>query len=300
MNAARTARVLAPAKINLALRIVDRRADGYHLLDSLMTPIDLYDELFIRVDPRGRRSITVACDEAAVPSGPGNLAYRAAELFLARCSMSAAVSIDLHKRIPAGSGLGGGSSDAAAVLLALNEMLSGGRTRGRLAAWGAELGADVPFSVHGRPARVQGIGEQVSVLNGWPGIAMVVARPARGLSTAAIYRRFDERVREPEASLTKRDLATSIADFAAGRSPLRELLVNDLEAVAVEVCPDVGSVKTLLQELGADGTLMTGSGSAVFGVWPSLDAARTAAAAICDRGYWAVAAQTIDASPAIA
>jgi 4-diphosphocytidyl-2-C-methyl-D-erythritol kinase len=299
MTADVSVRVLAPAKINFYLRIVGRRPDGYHLLDSLMLPVDLFDEIDISVARGGPSGIGVACDTAGVPEGRANLAHRAAETFLRHTEGTARIDIRLNKRIPAGAGLGGGSSDAASVLLALNRVLGVGRSRIELAAWGAELGADVPFFIWGRPARIEGVGEIVTPLAGWEGMAIVVAFPGRTLSTAEIYKRYDE---EPSAhgraSLTNRALATSIADFAASGTPLRELLVNDLEAVAVQVYPELQSVKKLLLQLGADGVLMTGSGSAVFGLWPSREAAEGAAEVVRGRGVWAAAVETLAVSPA--
>jgi len=300
MSSARSASVRAPAKINVTLRVVGRRSDGYHELDSIMLPVDLYDEIEVTVDDRVPQAITIECDAPSVPTGSDNLAHRAAAVLLSENRINAAIAIGLRKRIPAASGLGGGSSDAAAVLTTLNRLLSASRTTSELVRLGARLGADVPFFVHGRPARVEGIGEKISPLAGWGGLPLVVARPSQGLSTAAIYRRYDAVNAGSSASLTKRVSATSIADFAAGRVLLRDLLVNDLEAVAVELCPELVSLKTLLLKVGAEGALMTGSGSAVFGIWPSRLAAEAAAEMVRGRGYWAVAAQTLDRSPAAA
>jgi 4-diphosphocytidyl-2-C-methyl-D-erythritol kinase len=300
MSSLRATHVLAPAKINLSLRIVGRRADGYHLLDSLMAPIDWYDEMDVVVDEGRARGIVVTCDVPELPSGRENLAYRAAALFLDRTGIAARVSISLRKRIPPASGLGGGSSDAAAVLATLNRLLETGCSAVQMAQWGVSIGADVPFFVYGRPGRVGGIGEKFTPEAGWGGVPLVVARPPRGLATAAVFRSYDEVASERPASLTKWASVTSIANFVASGSSLREPLVNDLEAVAVEVYPEVLSLKRLLLDVGAGGALMTGSGSAVFSLWPSRTAAEVAAETVRGRGYWAVAAQTIELSPVAA
>ncbi|MBI1817108.1 MAG: 4-(cytidine 5'-diphospho)-2-C-methyl-D-erythritol kinase [Deltaproteobacteria bacterium] len=299
MSAPITQRVLAPAKVNLFLRVVGQRADGYHLLESLMLPVDLFDELRIAVDTDAAPHVTLRSDSPDVPADATNLAARAAVLFLQLTQIRAAVDIELVKRIPPGSGLGGGSSDAATTLTTLNRMLDAGRTADELAAWGARLGADVPFFVFGRPALVEGAGEVVSRLAGWDRIPLVLAFPGIGLSTAAVYQQYDARQDRPR-SLTKRVSATSIADFATSGRPVRELLVNDLEAVAAELRPELLSLKSLLVQFGATGALMTGSGSAVFGIWPTRAAAEVAAEVVRGRGFWAVAVETLQVSPAAA
>src|SRR5713101_8134195 len=138
--------VLAPAKVNLFLRIVGRRRDGYHLIDSLMVPVSLSDEVAVEVT-NGRPEITVTCDDPTIPCDETNLAYKAAALLCTETGMSTRIALSLHKRIPAGAGLGGGSSDAAAVLKSLNTLLSLGLTADRLGTLGARLGADVPFFI---------------------------------------------------------------------------------------------------------------------------------------------------------
>ena len=136
--------VLAPAKVNLFLRIVGRRPDGYHLLDPLMVPVSLFDEITVEAR-RGRLEIVVTSDDPTIPSDETNLAYKAAALLCKEAGVQAKISIDLRKHIPAGAGLGGGSSDAAAVLKSLNTRLSVGLTEKQLCHLGARLGADVPF-----------------------------------------------------------------------------------------------------------------------------------------------------------
>jgi 4-diphosphocytidyl-2-C-methyl-D-erythritol kinase len=300
MNSALSERALAPAKVNLFLRIVGRRPDGYHLLDSLMVPVDLCDRIDIAVQPRSRACVVIESDSQEAPANRANLAYRAAELFLDRTGFSAEVRIVVSKQIPVASGLGGGSSDAAAVLTTLNRSLRAGRSVEELMSWAALLGADVPFFVRGRPALVQGIGEKVTPVEGWGGVPMVLAFPGSGLSTAAIYQRYDASLEPSDDSLTKRAAVTSIANLSGRRKPWRELLVNDLEAVAAEANPELLVLKNLLLQLGAEGALMTGSGSAVFGVWPTRPAAEVAAAEVRGRGVWTAAVETVEVSPAAA
>src|SRR5215467_14483811 len=145
-------RIRAPAKVNLGLRVVGKRRDGYHLIDTIMAPVSLYDEITIKRAKPGAK-LTVVCDDPKIPSGKRNLAYQAAKLLLGKDAPRRPVAIHIKKRIPAGAGLGGGSSDAAAVLVGLNRLLRLKKTRRKLMALGTKLGADVPFFIYGRPAR---------------------------------------------------------------------------------------------------------------------------------------------------
>ncbi len=289
-------RLLAPAKVNLYLRVVGRRSDGYHLLDSLVVPISLFDKLEVAVDPHApgtEESIHVVSDSAAAPGGPSNLAYRAAALFLARSGRAASVRIALGKHIPVGAGLGGGSSDAAAVLLALNRLFNAPYDRNVLAQIGGEIGADVPFFVHGTPARVGGIGDQVSTVALPQVRALVVCWDRYALSTKDVYSRVD-------LSLTSPSRPSNIPAFVSGRKLSAELLVNDLETAAAQIHPAVLALKSRLTQDGAIGTLMTGSGAAVFGIWPDMISAQGAAKRLQQCGLWAEAVDLLAVSPAAA
>jgi len=227
--------VSAPAKINLCLHVLGGRADGYHFIDSLVAPIALFDELVIRVDSNCSDRVTLRCEpELSLPSAGDNLALRAAHLFLSRSGISAKVSITLSKRIPVGAGLGGGSSDAAAVLRGLNALLRKPVPHGQLIAWALELGADVPLFVFGRPARMRGIGE---ILEPWiADIAwpIVVAFSGSGLDTRTVYAKYDD-------LLTMSGPPSSIRPPIPGQGSLRSLLHNDLEAAALHVQPALRS-----------------------------------------------------------
>ena len=292
--------VRAPAKVNLRLRIVGKRSDGYHLIDSLMVPINLCDELCVTVHlppPTAiARTISVRTDSAQLPADTDNLAYRAAEVFMAAAkSDEFAVDIEIRKRIPIGSGLGGGSSDAAAVLLMLNRALGSPLESDRLAAVGASIGADVPFFLYGRPARVTGIGERVVPTELGPPLNLVVCSDGYTLSTGLVY----SYVTEAAHSLTSAPPVSNIPDFVEGRKPFTDLLVNDLEEAAAQIHPGVLSLKARIMAEGAQAALMSGSGSAVFGVWADLKSAVAAAARLRRRGLWAEAAQTLERSPAL-
>ena len=287
-------RLLAPAKLNLYLRIVGRRPDGYHLLDTLMVPIDLCDSLHLRVDPSARdTTILVNSDCDAVPRGPENLAGRAAAVFLGHLARTAAVDITIDKHIPVGSGLGGGSSDAGAVLLALNRLFGLPLGTSELATIGAGIGADVAFFVRGLPAHVRGIGDQIAALN-LPAVPpLVVCWDRYSLSTRLVYSRLT-------LSLTSRPVASNITNFISSGKPNPEMLVNDLEEPAAQIHPEVLALKSRLMAEGASGASMTGSGAAVFGMWTDLQSARRAAMRLRSSGLWAQAVRVLAASPAVA
>jgi 4-diphosphocytidyl-2-C-methyl-D-erythritol kinase len=289
--------VLAPGKINIYLRVLGRRDDGYHLLDSLVLPISLCDELTIQLSRSARTSvpkpaIMVTSDSVAAPGGPANIAYRAAELFLETVARSLEVRVDIRKRIPVGSGLGGGSSDAAAVLLTLNRALGKPYTTAQLTGLGARIGADVPFFLYGRPARVGGVGEQIIPLEGWATLSLVVCSDGSELSTKSVYSKV-------VPSLTTQPPDSNIAPLVIDRESITELLVNDLESAAAQIHPEVLSLKARLLEEGARGALMTGSGSAVFGVFIDVEQAQRAAASLRTQGLWAQAVHTLDTSPVV-
>jgi 4-diphosphocytidyl-2-C-methyl-D-erythritol kinase len=266
--------VLAPAKINVYLRIIGRRLDGYHLLDSLVVPISLCDSIEIAAE-RDSLEITVTCDDPSLPCDQTNLAYKAAALLCKETEVQAKIAIDLQKNIPAGAGLGGGSSDAAAVLKSLNVLLSLGLTETQLCTLAAQLGADVPFFISCQPARVGGIGEILTVVPPLPALPIVIVVPPFGVSTPWAYRRFDELPSSEQPSFP---------EFLAGQWPPPGVMVNDLERAVIPEYPLIAQIKSRLCDLGAIGTLMSGSGSAVFGLFRHRPAAEQAVACMRDTG----------------
>ena len=287
------ASVSAPAKLNLCLRIRGRRPDGYHLLDSITIPVTLFDDVHVRLHPATAASVSIRCAPVdAAPAGPGNLAARAAALFLERTRTAAHVSITLVKRIPAGAGLGGGSSDAAGVLRALNALAADPISKADLATCALALGADVPLFLFGRPARMRGVGE---ILEAWPSEVpwpIVVAFSGTALSTQTVYAKYDDLLTSPGPTSTIRPPAPS-------QEPLRTMLHNDLEAAAFHIQPALRSLKERLASLGAEGVLMTGSGSAVFGIWKQWDDARAAADRLRSAGAWARVVRGLERVPAV-
>jgi 4-diphosphocytidyl-2-C-methyl-D-erythritol kinase len=259
--------LLTPAKINLFLRIVGRRPDGYHELDSLFLPISLFDRVGIETAPAASAAVSLQCNWPEMPLDRRNLAVRAAESFMEQTGLRLRIAIDLKKQIPAGAGLGGGSSDAGAVLRALASLH--GLEPATLAAAALKVGADVPFFLNPRPARVGGIGERITYLKSDFGFHLVVGVPPLMVPTAEIYRHLEQRhwSGAGPAHLPVHD----------GGQVLQNLLVNDLEAVAVARYPQILEIKAVLENFGAMGAAMSGSGGAVFAIFPG--AAQAAAAA---------------------
>ena len=259
----------APAKINLFLRVTGRRADGYHELDSVFVPISLADRVCVEMRPSKAPAVSLRCDSPVLPADERNLAVRAASAFMTEFGIDAEVLIDLHKEIPVGGGLGGGSSDASAVLRMMAALCHVNQSAG-LATVALTLGADVPFFLDPVPARVGGIGERIAPLGSIAPFAVLLAVPPLEISTAMIFRELKASQWSGAAS------AGDIRAIVAGRMT-SDIVVNDLEAVAIAKYPVIAELKVMLLRVGANAASMTGSGSAVFGIFASAsDAARAA------------------------
>jgi len=265
------------AKINLFLRITGRRADGYHELDSIFVPVSISDRITIEVRP-GPSSITLRCNIASLGDPQSNLAAWAARAFMSEFGISAKVMIDLEKTIPAGAGLGGGSSDAGTVLRMLTSMMSSmlhesSDTPERLRKVAVALGADVPFFLDPRPSRVTGIGERIEALGGFPTLHLVIATPPVDVPTASVFKAL--RRGGWSGPAPTRD----IDEILRGEIDARHL-VNDLEAPAMQLYPQIARLKALLQQCGATASSMSGSGGSVFGLFPDATAADRAASSL--------------------
>jgi 4-diphosphocytidyl-2-C-methyl-D-erythritol kinase len=266
-------KIRAPAKINLGLRVVGKRADGYHLLDTIMVAVSLFDELEIKKrgpqksGSRQPAQLRVTCDHPLVPSGKKNLVYRAASLLLREAGVTQPLDIHIRKRIPVGAGLGGGSTDAAAAMVGLNRLLKLRFSPRRLEKLASTLGADVPFFIRARPVRARGIGDRFSPLKRVPPWWLVILYPGFPVSSAWVYSKL-------RRNLTKSYAKTKLSTLLTGASKFAELLVNDLELVTVKRYRRIKLLKDSLIELGAAGALMTGSGSAVFGIFGSREKAK--------------------------
>jgi len=247
--------VLAPAKLNLFLHVVGRRADGYHLLESVFALIDWCDTLHYDV----RRDGTISREDLTDPLPADDLVVRAARALQQVSGTSLGVHIGIAKHIPSQAGLGGGSSDAASTLLALNRLWKLNLDLDQLQAIGVRLGADVPFFLGGHHAWVRGIGEQIEPLD-VPQARFLVVKPHQGLATERIFSHPQLKRDTPPAILSR-----FVADvFGYGQ--------NDLQPVARQLCPEIDLALNWLGQLGLRGRL-TGSGSAVFArVLPGFEA----------------------------
>ncbi|ABK43338.1 4-diphosphocytidyl-2-C-methyl-D-erythritol kinase [Magnetococcus marinus MC-1] len=249
----------APAKLNLTLRVVGRRADGYHLLETVMAYFPLQDTLQFSLDRGG--GIHLSCEPAVTASVADNLVYRAAERLKTGFGVEQGVAIQLRKQIPHGAGLGGGSSDCATTLLALNRLWGLQLSAAELAEIGLGLGADVPIFLYQRAALAQGIGERLSPMPALPAWHLVVVNPGVALSTVAVFKAHAAQV---GGCYTPPGAAQAWLD---GGIQHAHQLHNDLQQAAVQLCPQVGSVLEALLEQGADGVCMSGSGTTCFGVF---------------------------------
>lgn len=258
----------AYAKLNFSLDIVGRRKDGYHLLQMVNQSIDLCDTLTLRHQDSG---IAVTCSGASadVPQGEGNLVYRAAQAFLAYAGeQGRGVAIQVEKRIPSQAGLGGGSADAAAALRGLCRLFGQPLSDAELCQLAAPIGADVPFCVRGGTALVEGVGEQLHQLPPLAPCFLVVSKPSVGVSTKDAYAQVDrtpppkrEYARQVVAALAAGDLAGAARHFGNAFADVLRL-------------PEVDALCALLKSDGALGASMSGSGSAVFGLFDNAEKAR--------------------------
>ena len=273
--------VKAPAKINLFLRVTGRRADGYHTLQTRMQKVGLFDLLEVQ---RGGEGVRLHCVGADLPENADNLVHRAASLFLETVAQRrgrtlGGVKISLTKNIPIAAGLGGGSSDAAAALKALNSLFETGLTAGELAAMGLELGADVPFFLADTPAALAvGIGEILTPVAPLSGCFVLLVNPGFSVSTRWVYQTF---------ALTKEEKTTIFENFRESADPAVRLglsvtvkglpaaLENDLETVTITRYPEIGRIKEELLAHGAVAALMSGSGPTVFALFSDQQAAET-------------------------
>ena len=265
----------APAKINLCLYVLARRPDGYHDLAMLMQRISLFDELTLSLTDRP--GVRVVCEGLGLAPGERNIAARAAERMLALTGKNCGVEIVIDKQIPVAAGLGGGSSDAAAVLKGLDQMLGAGLGRDRLRVEGARLGADVPFFIFEQSAWATGIGDVLEPVEGLPPVWYLLVNPGVAVSTAWVYQNL---------RLTSPVDVAKLPRFPRTAGDLARFLSNDLERVTTAKYPVVEKVKSDLLSLGAAGALMSGSGPTVFGVFEREEDAQRALGAISREAGW--------------
>lgn len=272
--------VFAPAKINLSLKILGRRDDGFHEIETLIVPISLCDEMKIEKNERG---IEFRCDDPFVPLSDDNLVIQAAKSFFVATELEPAVSIELKKKIPLGAGLGGGSSDAASTLLALNHLFEANLTHDELAELGATAGSDVPFFVFESPAICRGRGEVVTPIQLPERLSILLLKPAFVVPTQLAYSRWQDSREIPDVPYA----AQQFAD---------QTFINDLERPVFEKFVFLARLKIwLLKQPEVGAALMSGSGSTVFAVIrPNADAdlLATRAKSELDAELWTCACNT--------
>lgn len=276
-----TIQLKAPCKVNYRLDVLRRRPDGYHDLRMIMQRIDLCD--IITLSLSGTPGIRVTCGSDGVPDGPGNIAWRAADALLRRSGRQADTGLDIaiDKQIPVAAGLGGGSSDAATVLMGVNTLLELGLPDEELMKIGVTLGADVPFFIFKKTALAEGIGEIFTPLDAVPAAWLLLVNPRVPVSTAWVYQNLELTNRGP-VSIVPHSFGT-VRDLCA-------VLANDLEAVTIGRYPVIREIKELLLREGAAGALMSGSGPTVFGVFESDEGARACAGKLAAEHDWFCAA----------
>ena len=255
-------RLRAFAKVNYALEVRGLRDDGYHYISTVMQSISLADEVEIEHSKEGF-ALQVEPETAEVGPLEQNTVYRAWTLLCGLAGTELPARIRLHKKIPAGGGLGGGSADAAATLYGLNELFGLGLGDEELRDIGLRIGADVPFCLTGGTALGEGVGEILTPLAAPPAHHLVLAKPEGGVDTGEIYRAYDERPGEGTSSVEP-----VVAALRSGSLPtLARAVGNDLEPITAEFAPEVEACKRELLQIGALGVAMSGTGTAVYGIF---------------------------------
>jgi len=273
----------APAKVNYLLDVIRRRPDGYHDLRMVMQRVDLCDELTMTLtDTPG---ISVLCGKDGVPDGPGNIAWKAAKALLELAGGSRGAEIAIIKNIPVAAGLGGGSSDAASVLMGMNELLQLGLSEQRLMKIGVTLGADVPFFIFKRTALAEGIGETLSAMPEMPTAWVLLVNPGVHVSTAWVYKNLQ---------LTNRGELAKLPSLYSSVKDICTIFSNDLESVTIAAFPVIADIKNSMLRHGALGAMMSGSGPTVFGLYQDRETAEQAREALTkDTGWFAAAVETL-------
>lgn len=248
----------SPAKVNFFLHVVGEREDGYHFINSLMSKVSLFDFLKIRVSSGDY--VKIKCPKNKSLEREGNLIYKASRLLLKKMNVKKGVDVELEKNIPIGSGLGGGSSNAATVLKGLNSLLKFSMTCEDLSRIGSEIGSDVPFFIYEGTAIVEGVGEKVKLLSKFPKIEIVILSPKYEISTASVYKMI-------KGGLT-RGVSNGMRDLHfSGIEVVLKSMHNDLEQYALKIKPGLAELKNILLGNGALKALISGSGSSIFGIF---------------------------------
>ncbi len=269
-------KILSPAKVNLFLHVLGKRPDGYHDIATLLCCVGIYDTLHVNL---GNGSSSLTCTDPEIPCDEKNHALKASILFLKKLKKNIGIKIHIEKNIPSGAGLGGGSSNAASVLSALNSCFGNPFSMEEMISMGLEIGADVPFFLFKKPAFATGIGDKLEEYPLKLPYKVLIVYPGFGVSTADVYKKLNLRLTNCKKKLKSLSLKR---EFDA------QLLHNDLEHVTASMYPEIYKVKKAISKQGAAGVLMSGSGSSVFGLFPNIDKATKAGKALSPNKGWRV------------
>lgn len=267
----------AYAKINLGLDVVKRLPNGYHQVKMIMQTIGIYDMLTFE---KATHAITIFTDSEELPTDENNLIYKAAKYMFEKYAIEAGLRVHLHKNIPIAAGLAGGSTDAAAAMKAVNALFGLGLSTEKLMEHGAAIGADVPYCILGGTALAEGIGEKLTSLPPIPPCHILVAKPDISVSTKYVYEHLDS-----QPTFHHPDIDGMLEAIRAGQlSGITERMENVLETVTIPAHPVISSIKEKMLDLGAAGSLMSGSGPTVFGIFQEQDTAQSAYHSLINTG----------------
>lgn len=257
------------AKINISLDIIGRREDGYHLLEMIMQQVELYDLIDVNIIAKG---IKISCNKSYVPTDERNIAYKAAKLFMDTYKINKGVSINIEKNIPVAAGLAGGSGNGATVLRGMRDLFEVNASDEDLMKLGAAIGADVPYCIKGGTALCEGIGEKLTPIKSFKDKIILLVKPNFGVSTKETYKAIDiNRIhRHPKTNELIKNIECDNLKFVAAN------MRNVLENVTLKKYPIIISIKETMMDFGALGSMMSGSGPTVFGIYDDMLSAQRA------------------------
>ena len=279
--------IAAPAKINLSLDITGKLENGYHALDTIMQTISIEDKITLA---KTGRQISVLCDHPQVPQGNGNICHKAAEAFFEKTALEGSVIITIDKNIPVAAGLAGGSSDAAAVIKGLNLLYGTGLTQREMCEIGLKCGADVPYCIVAGTCRAKGIGEKLTKLPSFAGVYIVLVVPDFFVSTEWAYKNYD--LNSPD----EKPCTEELISYIRGRDikNTAERMANVLESITAKKHPEIQEIKNDIKKSGACGSVMSGSGPSVFGLFENEEKARIAFSVIREKYNRSYLTLTVD------
>lgn len=279
----------AYAKINLGLNIIDKdKKDSYHTVDMINLPIELHDRIEIEMLPYGFDTL-ITSDDRELPTDEKNIVYKVEKALREKYNYQEKFRIHIHKSIPVGAGLGGGSADGAAVLIGLNKLLKLKLSTAELCEIGMKIGSDIPFSIRNTPMRVQGKGNILTPVKMKKSYNILILSPKKGLSTKEVYIKYDEVGASPSSNIE--GLIEALA--TDNEKLMHESLGNQLEKAAIEIYPELIQIKQSMENEGLKPSMMTGSGSTLFYISNNLKLMRKAYTTLKEKGFNVVLTKTI-------